>query len=203
MAVVRKVNSGDNLCYKHCLRKIFKKLDLLTNSEIAKKEYLENFRIKVEETKTDLEEAKSLLNKSRISTQEINTNNLHSVNLLFKHMFEETKHLYTCFLDQIGKKVSESEVIHHESKEHIEILERDLRVIDDDIYKNYENIILSMEINPFKGIMKSYEDKIYENLKGIEKARNILSKVKITRIDVKEKYFKGENKIQKTLGNSL
>lgn len=202
-AMVKKIRTGENFCYKHCIRKVFRNAELLKKSEISKKEYLENFKIRIEETKTDLEKAKSLLNNSRISSQEVNTENLHNVNLLFKHMFEETKHLYTCFLDQIGKKISESETTHYESKEFIQILEKDLQIIDDDIDRNYENIILSMEVNPFKEIMQSYEEKIFENLKGIEKAKDMLKKVKISKIEIKSKYMEKESKIEKILGNDL
>lgn len=202
-AVVQRVTTGEDFCYRHCMRRVLRKVDLLTDSEISKKEHLESFKIKVEETKTDLEKAKSVLNNSRISSQEVNTQNLHNVNLLFKHLFEETKHLYSCFLDQIGKKISECETIHVESTELMQYLESELKIIDDDIDRNYDDIILNMEFEPFKAIMTSYNGKVKENLRGISKLKKDLKKVSISKIEIKEKYFTKELKIGKVLGNDL
>lgn len=202
-AVVQRVATGEDYCYRHCMKRVLRKIDLLTNSEKMKKEYLESFKIKIEETKTDLEKTKSALNNSRISSQEVNTQNLHNINLLFKHLFEETKHLYSCFLDQIGKKISECESIHIESTELMQYLASELQVIDSDIDRNYDDIILNMEFEPFKAIMNSYYGKVNDNLSGIDKVKRDLSKVSISKIEIKEKFFSKEHKLDKVLGSDL
>lgn len=202
---VKSLKDGENYCYKHSLKKIFRRgsEDLLTKSEFFKKEYLEKFKLKVEKNRTKIEKVKSELNQSRISTQETNTGNLHHVNLLFKHIFEEIKHLYSCFLDQIGKKISENETSHLNSEKNIETLERDLNIIHEDIERNYEDIVLSMEIEPFEVIMKSYDDKINENTTGIESANTKILEVKTTKIEIKKKFLDEDFKLEKILGNDL
>jgi len=184
-------------CARHCIQRAMEEYQNLSKEEIQKKEYLEKFMINIKKTKFNLEEVKSFLNQSRLVTQENNSVNLKRVNLLFKIIFEETKHLYSCFLDQIGKKIGESELIHHRTFEVINELEKDLLVIDKDIDRNYANIVLNMDIMPFQGIMGSYEEKIKENLAGIGKARDELSELKQIQIEFKK------NKEEKILGKEV
>ena len=183
---------GKYYCAIHCVQRAMENYENLTHEEICKKDYLEKFMINIKKTKVDLEEVKSFLNKSRLVTQENNSLNLKRVNRLFKIIFEETKHLYSCFLDQIGKKIGESEVTHKRSIEVIKDLEKNILVIDGDIDENYANIVLNMEMNPFQEIMQSYEEKIKENLEGISGAREELSKLNQIQIEFQKVQSEGE-----------
>ena len=174
-ALYRCLDSGNRAyCHRHVLEAIIEENTLLNQSEAKKRDYLKNFIYSIGETKQSLEELKSMLNQNRIEIQEVNSANLKRINSVFKIIFEQTKHLYTTLLDQVGMKVGKCEATHTRTISTITMLENDINVIDNDIDKNYANIVLNMDVDPFKQIMGSYEEKIQQDLMGVQKAKEDL-----------------------------
>lgn len=89
---------------------------------------------------------------------------MSKVNSVFKVIFEETKKLYTKYLNILAEKANDYENIHNKSYGLLKEFEQGLKVIDRDISENYSQIVLNMEVDPFKNIITSYNDKVEFNI---------------------------------------
>jgi len=83
---------------------------------------------------------------------------------VFKVIFQETKKLYTQYLNILADKANKYEEIHSKSFGLLQEFDQGLKIIDKDISENYSNIILNMEVDPFNNIITRYNDKVEFNI---------------------------------------
>ena len=190
-------------CKKHAVDRAIEIPALLTKIEIEKKSVLEDFTVKIKGSRNKLEEIRSLLRHSEVSLQENCTLNLTKVNSVFKVIFEETKKIYTKYLNILADKANEYETIHNKSYGLLKEFEKGLKVIDSDISENYAQIVLNMDVDPFKNIITSYNDKVEFNIQGIEGVKNELLKVEPYNVNLNQQLNPCNNVVSGTLSQMI
>lgn len=124
-------------CKKHAVDRVIEIPSVLSKIESEKKSVLEDFSIKIKSSRNKLEEIRSLLRHSEVTLKENCTSNLAKVNSVFKVIFEETKKLYTKYLNILADKANEYEIVHNKSYGLLKEFESGLKIIDNDITENY------------------------------------------------------------------
>ena len=171
-------------CRQHAIDYAINLPSLLSNIEVEKKSVLEQFSLKVKSSSTKLEELKSMLKLSELTLNHNSAFNLEKINSVFKAVFQQTKILYSQYLDNIAEAANESENTHSRCYNLLREFEEGLKVIDRDISQNFSQIILNMDVDPFKNIITSYNDKVEFNIEGIEAVKNDISKINQLKIDL-------------------
>jgi len=160
--------NGDALCSACSLQEALRRSSTLTSGERSKLEELNEFNGRVGSVASLTKLIDNKITSKMASIDEEYTRKAKSLNLMFSVILESIKEQYSKFVDkQNQEKMGIKSQIKAISKT-ASRYKNELSQISNDIRENYANIILNMEIAPFKEIMLNYSDNLSRLLISIK-----------------------------------